>query len=243
MELRRDIFRFKQFSVANTRSAMRVGTDGVLLGAWAPIDDDVTRVWDAGAGTGLLSLMIAQRNDAVKIQAIEIDAAAAAECRDNVARSPWADRIETIEGDIMDAACRLERPDMIISNPPFFSNGPKAAERARAVARHSDQGSMGPVALTALAGKMLNDGGSLIMITPAETESDIIYAATMARLSVAKITEVVTKPGKKPTRILWQLVKGGAVTERARLILRGENSEMSDDFKKLTKEFYLDIKK
>lgn len=243
MKLRRDIFRFKQFSVANNRSAMKVGTDGVLLGAWTLIGHDVKRVWDAGAGTGLLSLMIAQRYENVSIDAIEIDAAAAMECRENVAGSPWSDRIRTIEGDLMDVWRSLERPGVIISNPPFFSNGLKAPDKARTVARHADGGNMGPVALISLAGKVLNEGGSLCMITPADIEEEVIFATTMARLSPAKITEVASKSGKAPTRLLWQLTKGNVTTERTRMILRGEDSEMSDEFKKLTEEFYLDIKR
>ena len=121
MGRREKIFRFKQFEVVNDRTAMKVGTDGVLLGAWCPVAE-ARRVLDVGTGCGVIALMVAQRNRQALIEGIDIDQDSIAEARLNFANSPWNNRLTAIEGDFndMDGDARY---DLIVSNPPYFTNG------------------------------------------------------------------------------------------------------------------------
>lgn len=126
--LRRNGFTFKQFFVAHDRCAMKVGTDGILLGAWAPVAD-VKRILDIGTGSGLLALMLAQRtDDNVPIDAVELDSGAAMQAQENVAHSPWPHRITVHTDDIQRWAPRQTvRFDLIISNPPYYEPGVECA--------------------------------------------------------------------------------------------------------------------
>ena len=122
---REKIFRFKQFGVLNDKTAMKVGTDGVLLGAWCDVAG-ARRVLDVGTGCGLIALMVAQRNKGAAVTAIDIDDEAVGEARINIARSPWSDRVEALCVDFNDFAAQ-EPYDLIVSNPPFFTEDVMAA--------------------------------------------------------------------------------------------------------------------
>ena len=129
------MFRFKQFTVCDERSAMKIGTDGVLVGAWADVEDD-WRILDVGTGTGLIALMLAQRNASAKIVGIDISHEAVEEARDNFSRSPWATRLSAIEGDV----CGFEgseKFDHIVSNPPYFVDSLHSPDALRTMARHT----------------------------------------------------------------------------------------------------------
>ena len=115
-------FQFKQFSLAQDQCAMKIGTDGILLGAWTDIPTHIHNVLDVGAGTGLLSCMIAQRHNSAHIDAIEIDAGGYQQCRDNIKESPYSERIHVIKDDFR-AHDFLHRYDLIVSNPPFYNGG------------------------------------------------------------------------------------------------------------------------
>lgn len=138
LTLRRDGFTFKQFFVAHDRCAMKVGTDGILLGAWAPLSS-VTRILDIGSGSGLLALMLAQRSDAhVRIDAVELDSAASQQAKENISASPWADRIAVYAEDIIDfAETRSADYSLIISNPPYFPPGIACGSAEREQARYT----------------------------------------------------------------------------------------------------------
>src|SRR5688500_11779251 len=114
-------FQFKQFSIQQDRCAMKVSTDACIQGAWTPIADNVKDVLDIGAGTGLLSLMLAQRNYDIRIDAVELDVEAAQQAKENVASSPWKDRVEVIQADVTQHSF-TKLYDMVICNPPFFNN-------------------------------------------------------------------------------------------------------------------------
>ena len=132
-----DYFRFKHFTVWQQHCAMKVGTDGVLLGAWA---DGGQRILDIGTGTGLIALMMAQRFPAAEVTAVEIDEQAAMQACENVAASPFADRVNVIHDDILRYAdaCAEGCFDAIVCNPPFFVNSLKNPDSKRALARHND---------------------------------------------------------------------------------------------------------
>ncbi len=228
---RENIFRFKQFSVANRLAAMKVGTDGVLLGAWA----DTTgagRILDAGTGSGLIALMLAQRAPGASITAIDIVDDAVAEAAANIAASPWSDCITALREDML-----THRPDcpydLIVSNPPFFNTTLRSPDSARALARHGD--GLTFESLIAIAPSLLAPGGTLAFISPAEREDDIVCAAAMARMHITRLTRVYTRRrAVVPTRILWQLTMQPAPLVTASLRVGDE------DYTALTEPFYLD---
>ena len=184
---REKVFRFKQFAVKNDRTAMKVGTDGVLLGAWCPVDG-AQRVLDVGTGCGVIALMIAQRNSLATIDAIDIDHDSIEEAAYNFMNSPWPERLTAIEGDFngLDTG---QRYDLIVSNPPFFTNGVLPTGEARTTARHT--GALTYRQLIDGAMRLMTDGGSLALISPTDAEGDIIEAATFASLPVHQRVRVI----------------------------------------------------
>ena len=227
------MFRFKQFEVRNSASAMKVGTDGVLLGAWMPVAEGAA-VLDVGAGCGLISLMAAQRG-AARVVGVEIDAPAAAEAAANVERSPWSGDVVIVNDDFFAFAGTPSfagQFNLIVSNPPFFAGGVHSPDASRLMARHGvvlDFGRLIPVAEPLLA-----PGGSMALISPADRADDIEMAVALARMYVLRRCEVSTKPGKAPVRILWEIAREGAPCVREALTVG------SGRYKELTSAFYLD---
>lgn len=230
---RENIFRFKRFSVVNRLAAMKVGTDGVLLGAWTDITG-AGLILDAGTGSGLIALMLAQRAPHALIDAIDIVDDAVAEAAANIAASPWADRITACRADLL--AYRPEtRYDLIVSNPPFFNTTLRSPDDARALARHGDGLSF--ESLIAAAPPLLAADGRLAFISPADREDDIVCAAAMARMHVTRLTRVYTRlRAPSPTRLLWQLDMRPAPLVTASLRV-GDSC-----YQALTGPFYLDRK-
>ena len=147
---REKVFRFKQFAVLNDRTAMKVGTDGVLLGAWCPVEG-IHRVLDVGTGCGVIALMVAQRNSEAVITGIDIDEGAIEEAGLNYANSPWSERLTATLADFNDMKDN-DRFDLIVSNPPYFTNGVLPTGDARTTARHTGS----------LSYRQLIEGASLI---------------------------------------------------------------------------------
>lgn len=202
---REQVFRFKQFSVANRLAAMKVGTDGVLLGAWCCVEGCRT-VLDVGTGSGLIALMIAQRCPEAHVTALDIVPEAVAEAAENAAASPWGDRITVMEADFNRAVADrlLPRYDLIVSNPPYFTTAIKSPEAARAVARHG--AGLGYADILRNASALLNPGGRVALVSPADRENDITLDCSLAGLSVARMTRVYTKPSaQSPSRLLWEI--------------------------------------
>lgn len=232
-------FRFKQFAVSDNVGAMKVGTDGVLLGAWADVSG-ATRVLDVGTGTGLIALMIAQRRGDASIDAIELDAAAAGEARANCDASPWADRINVITGDFVGFIKNTDEKkwDLIVSNPPFFNTGEASADSRRACARHETGLSF--ASLIKMSGKALSDNGLLCFISPADREDDIIYHASLNRLHPRQIVRVSTVESRQPSRLLWQLSRHEGPAEVTCMDIRLRSGEYSPRYSALTNDFYLE---
>lgn len=234
------MFDFKQFSIDDSGCAMKVGTDSVLLGAWVRTGG-VGTVLDVGAGSGLLSLMIAQRTPGASVTAIEIDPDAAACAIANISASPWADRCGVV---CIDAA-RYEphnKVDMVICNPPYFTGGLRAPDRTRAVARHAE-GSLSPLSVIAMAGRWLSEKGSLAMVTPADIADDIVFEAEMHRMDIWRRCMVSTTVSKPAGRILWQLSgKGIHQPEPDTTLILRSAGEPTDEYRRLTADFYLNIR-
>lgn len=231
---REQTFRFKQFEVRNAASAMKVGTDGVLLGAWAPVVPGIS-VADIGAGCGLIALMSAQRG-AAHILGVEIEEAAASEAAANVAASPWSDRITIVNADFFTEASRLiadgVRFDLVVSNPPFFTENVHSPDASRLLARHGV--SLDFPQLISTAAGLLTSDGHLALISPAERRSDIELAVALSRLHIHRLCAVSAKPGVAPIRLLWDITAKSAPFVCESLTIG------SPEYRNLTSPFYLD---
>ena len=233
---REKIFRFKQFDVLNDRTAMKVGTDGVLLGAWCAVDG-AHRVLDVGTGCGVIALMIAQRNSRACITGIDIDHDAVEEAAINFANSPWSDRLTAHDCDFNELQEQAGRYDLIVSNPPYFIDSMLAASESRTMARHNQ--TLNYQQLIEKASRLLIDGGSLAFISPTEAESLVVEAATFASLPVRRVTRVMAKAGAPPKRLLWLLSRQEMAHATDSLTIADGNGHYTDEYVALTQAFYL----
>ena len=237
MGKREKIFRFKQFAVINDRTAMKVGTDGVLLGAWCPVAG-ARRVLDVGTGCGVIALMIAQRNANAMITGIDIDHDAVDEASVNFANSPWSNRLKALEADFnaMDGG-NAPPCDLIVSNPPFFTSGILPTGDARRAARHT--GALTYRQLIEGASRRLTDTGNLAIITPSDAEGDVIEAAAFASLAIQHMTRVIPVEGAASKRTLWQLSHRGEHCRQDTLTIAHSDGSFTDEYISLTRAFYL----
>ena len=232
---REKTFRFKQFAVVNDRTAMKVGTDGVLLGAWCPVQG-ARRVLDVGTGSGVIALMVAQRNEHALIKGIDIDPGAIEEAALNFANSPWRDRLTAQLLDFNKLESR-ERYDLIISNPPYFTDSLLPPDAARTLARHT--ATLSYRQLIEGAARRLTDDGTLVLISPTEAEGIIIEAATFASLPVRNITRVVPVEGAAAKRILWLLSRRDIPYHDDTLTIAHRDGTFTSEYVSLTGDFYL----
>ena len=232
---REKVFRFKQFSLLNDKTAMKVGTDGVLLGCWCDVSK-AKRVLDVGTGCGLIALMIAQRQPDALIYGIDIDEGAVEEASYNAEHSPWHHRLRLHCADFNHFDCD-EKFDLIVSNPPYFKNALPAQEMARNQARHMTELSIQQ--LITKSTELLAEKGIICLITPVEIESEIMALCGEKRLFVAKETRVFTKINSGAKRILWQLSKNVVESVTSDLYIYGTNGQYTPEYIALCKDFYL----
>lgn len=225
-------FDFKQFSVSDEHCGMKVGTDSVLLGAWADLPSGSVSIIDLGAGSGLLSLMAAQRCPQARITAVEIDPAACADARANADASPFAQRIEVVCADAM-VFQPTHQPDAIICNPPYFDSALVSPDAARAAARHG--AGFDAVGALRFASAHLAPAGALAMVTPADGWQQLVFEAEMLRLRLRRICRVATRAGKPATRILWQFSRLDGQQAESDLLIG------SSEYISLVKDFYLKL--
>lgn len=231
---REKVFRFKQFAVLIDRTAMKVGTDGVLLGAWCPVAG-ARHVLDVGTGCGVIALMIAQRNHEAVITGIDIDHDAVQEATLNFERSPWSDRLTAVEGNFNDM--RTSGFDVIVSNPPFFTNGVLPAGDARIAARHTQ--SLTYRQLIEGAARLLSSHGALALISPTDAKGEIIEAATFATLPVRQVTHVIPVDGALPKRTLWLLTPRDIAYHEDTVTIANRDGTFTQEYIELTGDFYL----
>ena len=232
-------FQFKEFRIVQEKSAMKVNTDGVLLGAWINIDGAKT-VLDVGAGTGLISLMIAQRSEA-EITGVEIEKNAAEEAFQNVRNSKWSDRIIIQNSPFQDfVAISKSKFDIIVSNPPFFSNGIKNSNPHRAIARHNQSLPFGEI--IAGAKKLLSENGKLALILPWDQAQEFIDKSIRENLYLTRSTEVKPFPDKEPNRCLMEFRREKKVILKTQMSIYDESRfEYTDEFKRMAGDFYLKL--
>lgn len=199
------MFQFKQFTIRQDRTAMKVGTDGVLLGAWFDPGLPAPHILDIGTGTGLIALMAAQRFPKATVDAIEIDPEAAAQATDNVQISPFSSRISVYNVALQNWGCTSPADtvtlyDTIVSNPPYFDNSLRCPDTARSTARHTD--TLSDQTLIHHSARLLKPGGTLNLVLPYAKKDGFIALLQQNRFTVYHITEVYPTPTSAPKRIL-----------------------------------------
>ncbi|HFZ8995884.1 TPA: tRNA(1)(Val) (adenine(37)-N(6))-methyltransferase TrmN [Citrobacter freundii] len=236
--LRRNGFTFKQFFVAHDRCAMKVGTDGILLGAWAPVAG-VTRILDIGAGSGLLALMLAQRTDArVTIDAVELDSEAAAQARENIASSPWAQRIAVHEAAIQQwVPGQTVRFDLIVSNPPYYAQGVECASPQREQARYTT--ALDHPSLLTAAAEYITEEGFFCVVLPEQIGNAFTRQALNMGWHLRLRTDVAENESRLPHRVLLAFSPQAGECYSDRLVIRGPDQRYSEGYTALTQAFYL----
>ena len=232
-------FNFKQFTVQQDRCAMKIGTDGVLLGAWCPIDNNPFSVLDIGAGTGILSLMLAQRSNAEQIDSLEIDEEAYEQCVENFENSPWSDRLFCFHAGLDEFVDEPEDEyDLIISNPPFYSEDFKTENSQRDLARFQD--ALPFEDLIEAADLLLSENGIFAIIIPFKEEENFIDLCAEVELYPVKVTRVKGTPTTEIKRSLLAFKRYELSTLTAdELIIETSRHQYTDDYINLTKDFYL----
>lgn len=233
------IFNFKMFAIQQDRCAMKVGTDSVLLGAWCPIENNPFSVLDIGAGTGILSLMIAQRSNAEQIDALEIDEDAYEQCVENFENSPWGDRLFCFHAGLDEF---VEEPedeyDLILSNPPFYGENYKSENEQRDLARFQD--ALPFEDLIEAADLLLSENGIFAVIIPHKEEERFIDLCAQAELFPFKITRVKGSHNTPIVRTLLAFKRFELpVLSADELVVEINRHEYTNEYIALTKDFYL----
>ena len=227
-----DFFQFKQFIVRQDSCAMKVGTDGTLLGAWARGGE---RILDIGTGTGLIALMMAQRFEKALVDAIDIDAEACDQARRNAAESPFRERINVCNKSLQEFAGQetVKRYDSIVSNPPYFVHSLKASDERRSMARHAE--TLSYYDLMKCSSNMLSEDGEISVVIPFDCRKNLEEAAILSGLFSSRICAVKTKPVKAPKRYLLAFTKHPTTVVQEELVIG------SDEYVEMMKDFYLKL--
>lgn len=232
-------FQFKKFSIEQDRCAMKIGTDGVLLGAWTPLDNNPKSILDIGTGTGIIALMLAQRSHASQIDALEIDEEAYEQSTDNFENSPWNDRLYCFHAGLDEF---VEEPedeyDLIVSNPPFFTEDFKTDNEQRDLARFAD--AMPFEDLIEAVALLLSENGIFSVIIPFKEEASFIALAEEYELYPIKITRVKGTPTAEIKRSLLAFKRFELPVLLAdELIIETARHQYTPEYIELTKDFYL----
>jgi len=231
-------FQFKQFKVEQANAGMKVGTDGVLLGAWTSVNG-ARNILDIGTGTGLIALMLAQRSNIANIDGLEIEQKASFQARDNFVASQWRERLKVINKSLQNYAADTDvKYDLIVSNPPFFNNALKNVCLQRSIARHTD--SLSFMELLAGTVRLLKPEGRFCVVLPAESELSFVKVAEQHQLYLNRILRILPTPQKDAKRVLMEFsFTQHGVEEDLLIVEEFGRHGYSEAYKQLTKDFYL----
>jgi tRNA1Val (adenine37-N6)-methyltransferase len=231
-------FSFKQFEIQQDQCAMKIGTDGVLLGAWTSIEQNPETILDVGAGTGIIALMMAQREPMAQIDGLELDTEAYVQCVENFEASPWGDRLFCYHASFQEFMEEMDEPyDLIISNPPFYSEGISSGNEARDIARKNE--ALPFEVLIKGAERLLSVQGQLSVIIPYAQEENIISIGQAVHLYPERITRVKGSQNTDVKRSLIQFSRNKKVCLPTHLTIEVERHVYTKEYEALVKDFYL----
>lgn len=232
-----DYFQFRQFVVHQQRCAMKVGTDGTLLGAWAAAPSGQCRILDIGTGTGLIALMMAQRFPEAEVTGIDIDEDAVTQADENVSLSPFSERIRICHLDILNFADTIGF-DAIVSNPPYFVDSLACPDDQRTIARHAV--SLTYEQLMHQVYRLLKDEGRFSVVVPSDCRAKIEAAACLEGFFTTRVCLIKTTPRKQPKRQLIEFQKHPvSELDISEGVIEVSPNVRSEWYQQLTKEFYI----
>ena len=234
------VFRFKHFNVTNERSAMKVNTDGVLLGAAMMITPQDGRMLDIGTGTGTIALMAAQRSGgSAQIDAIDIDEPSVTEAAMNFRQSPWADKLRAYNLPLDQFAAETsEKYDLIFSNPPYFEDSLTAPDGRKSTARHTSDG-LSYRDIFEFAKERLTEEGRVSFVLPADQEAALCRYGRMCGLHLFRILRIRTVPRKAPSRIIAEFSRNRVEAPEDTVLTIQNEGQYTQEYLSLTKDFYL----
>ena len=236
------VFRFKQFELKHGASGMKLTTDSLLLGAWVEHRSTPRTILDAGCGCGILALMCAQRFPDADITAIDNNPDACVESDDNFRSSPWRSRLHVACADINDwVASHHPTVDMIICNPPYFSETLRSPDASRADARHI--GSLSAATIISIAGRILSPDGTLAIVIPFDHLDQLPLPATLASLFISRVAHISAREEKAPSLALVQLSRKTVAPIRELIHIRDASGYFTTAYNQLTNPFLLYDKK
>jgi tRNA1Val (adenine37-N6)-methyltransferase len=231
-------FQFKQFSIEDDQSTMKVGTDAVLLGSWVHLENEKS-ILDIGSGSGIISLMLAQRTSA-QIQAIDIDENSVNQANHNFQKSPWASQIKAKHCSLSDfTKSESEKFDLIVSNPPFFINSLKSPRKNKNRSKHTDELTYEELAYG--IANLLGPRGKACLILPYTESKLFIDLALIENIYLNKQLKIRPKATKDINRVLMEFSFNKSKFEEKEIHLREENNEFSEAYKTLSKNYYLKL--
>ena len=234
-------FKFKEFSINQDKTAMKIGTDGVLLGAWCFIGEEIDTILDIGSGTGIIGLMLAQRSLAMTIDAVEVDENAYEQTVENFENSDWGDRLYCYNSSFQEFANEIaeeeEAYDLIVSNPPFYTDDFETEDLARNKARFTSSLSFEDLILG--VSKILSKKGKFVVIIPYKEETFFIELANQNNLYLNKICNVQGNKKSEIKRSLLEFSFENTKVKKESLVIEIERHQYTKEYISLTKDFYL----
>jgi tRNA1Val (adenine37-N6)-methyltransferase len=229
-------FNFKKFSINQNNAAMKIGTDGILIGAWVNVSKKF-RALDIGSGTGIISIMLCQRNLNLELDSIELSPSAIMDAKINIENCNWSNRIKLFQQDLKDFI-PSSNYDLIVSNPPYFKESLQPSNAERSKARHQKDLKLGDI--LKFSKQHLSKEGSLNIILPFEQKKEAIEFAKKHDLNTVRECAVYPKPDKAPHRILIEFSKNEneQIIKESLVIEKAGRHNYTEDYKKLTREFY-----